>query len=119
MKGFLFTLLTIFSLTSFIAHATQENCRTVHLNQTQNDTVITGIAPAEEAICFTLSGLTGQKVSLNLVQGHNVIFSIIDLIDAQEKYVFDAQKDTYKIIVGQLMRSINPEPFRLEVKIQK
>jgi hypothetical protein len=50
--------------------------------------------------------------------GRNVIFVIEGVIDAQVSHQFKTKKQTYKIMVGQLMRSVTPQRFTLEVSVR-
>ncbi len=68
-------------------------------------------------VCFKLTGLRGQSVSITVTEGANIIFSVEEMVDAQDRYRFTATRPTYRIFVGQLMRSIEVAPFRIRVAV--
>jgi hypothetical protein len=52
------------------------------------------------------------------IKGRNVMFSIDGVVDGQHRYRFTTEKKTYRVIVGQLMRAVQSEPFTLFVSIE-
>ena len=78
---------------------------------------ISGTAPANGVLCFSLATLNGQDASIEVLQGPNVIFSILWLVDARNRYKFTTEQKTYEILVGQLMRAIEGVPFRIRVSV--
>jgi hypothetical protein len=46
------------------------------------------------------------------------MFAIEDVVDGQNNYSFRTQARTYRILVGQLMRSATVERFRLSVSLR-
>lgn len=102
----------------FIVTAIQaENCEIIHLQSEENTYTVQGIAPHDDFICYEITAGTGQMAAIEIT-GKNAIFSIIGVVDAQDKYSFVTDKETYKILVGQLMRSITNQPFMLVVSIR-
>lgn len=47
-----------------------------------------------------------------------MMFSIVDVVDAQDQYSFTTEKKTYRILVSQLMRAVDNEPFTLRVSVR-
>lgn len=94
-----------------------EACETIRFARGSYTGSVKGIAPAEDSVCYQLTTAAGQRAEVS-VSGRNVIFTIGDLVDAQDSYSFTIEKKTYKIYVGQLMRSVTPEPFSLTVTVR-
>jgi hypothetical protein len=78
---------------------------------------VEGVAPPEDVLCYSLETGNGQTATVRVAQGRNIIFSILDMVDAQDNYTFTTEAKTYEIIVGQLMRSVTDEPFTLEISV--
>ena len=78
---------------------------------------VEGVAPPEGVLCYSLETGAGQTATISVTRGKNIIFSVSDLIDAQDRYTFTTEARTYEIIVGQLMRSISDEPFTLQISV--
>lgn len=95
----------------------QDNCIPVVFSPGANGTEVTGTAPPNDVLCYALRTNAGQTASIAVTQGNNIIFSIADLIDAQDRYSFRTEAKTYRILVGQLMRSATNEPFRIRVSV--
>jgi hypothetical protein len=95
----------------------QERCSRISFPRSESSTIVTGVAPADGVVCYEFATQAGQTASLKVLSGRNVIFSIIDVMDAQNDYTFRTQQKTYKFVVGQLMRSITNEPFRIRVSV--
>jgi hypothetical protein len=95
----------------------QQNCQRISFARGESSTIITGVAPAEDVLCYEFAAQAGQTATLKVLSGRNVIFSIHGVMDAQNDYSFRTQQKTYKFVVGQMMRSITNEPFRLRVSV--
>jgi hypothetical protein len=94
-----------------------ESCSPIQFERGHFSGTVEGVAPADGTVCYTLATGAGQQATLS-VEGRNVIFSIIDLVDARDRYRFTTKQKTYRIIVGQLMRSVTPEPFTLTALVR-
>lgn len=97
------------------AHA--ESCTAIQFERGHDAATVTGSAPPDGQRCYTLATGAGQRASLT-VDGHNMMFSIVDVVDAQDQYSFTTEKKTYTILVGQLMRAVADEPFTLMVSVR-
>lgn len=95
----------------------RDDCKPVGFAPGQTTMELAGTAPPGDVVCFALTGLRGQSVSITVTEGANIIFSIEQLVDARDRYRFTATRPTYRILVGQLMRSIEAAPFRIRVAL--
>lgn len=91
------------------------NCPTIVFSPGATHRVIDGLAPADSTLCFELPAEIGQKISLKVLRGDNTIFSIMDVIDAEDHAAFTASRKSYEIIVAQLMRAGGPQHFKLAI----
>ncbi len=105
-------LMVLFTTT---AHA--EKCETIHFKRGESAGTVHGMALPDNVVCYEMSTGDSQMASL-AITGNNCIFSIDGVVDAQDRYSFTTEKKTYKIRVGQLMRSITPEPFTLTISLR-
>jgi len=110
---FVFTV-SIFAFNTALA----EKCETIHFKRGESSGTINGIAPPDDVKCYKMTTGQGQTATLRVVAGKNIIFSIDGLVEAQDAYTFTTDRKTYKIYVGQLMRSIADEPFTLFVSVE-
>ncbi|WPL11267.1 MULTISPECIES: hypothetical protein [Thiorhodovibrio] len=100
-----------------VGSAYAENCTAIHFEPGHDAATVTGTAPADGQLCYTLATGTDQQAKV-AVEGRNMMFSIVDVVDAQDDYSFTTTKKTYRILVGQLMRAIAEEPFTLKVSVR-
>ena len=94
-----------------------ENCETIQFQRGHSSTTIEGVAPPDSTICYQITTAAGQTADI-AISGVNMMFSVEGVIDAQDKYRFTTEKKTYRITVGQLMRSVTDEPFTLNISIK-
>jgi len=98
------------------ASLAQEGCVSVAFPAGNDGVVIDGLAPANNTACYRLGTEIGQKITLEVLHGANTVFSVVDVKDAEDHLTFTAQKPSYDINVGQLMRASRPEKFRISIK---
>jgi hypothetical protein len=92
-------------------------CTPVHFEKGRFWAKVTGLAPPNEALCYTFRAKAGQTARL-VVRGQNMIVSVIDVGDAQTTWTFKTQAKTYQFVVGQLMSSVKSEPFTVDVSVR-
>jgi len=95
-----------------------EKCETIRFNHGESSGTFDGIATPEDMKCYRMATDRGQTASLRVMAGNNIIFTIDGVVDAQDSYTFTTDKKTYKIYIGQLMRSVTNQPFTLFVSIK-
>jgi hypothetical protein len=98
------------------AHA-QENCTPVHFERGKSSAIIHGTAPPEDVICYTFDAGAGQTANLK-VSSSNMIISVVGIGDARESWTFKTKAQTYKFIVGQLMRSVSNAPYTVTLSVR-
>jgi hypothetical protein len=76
-----------------------------------------GTAPPEDTICYSFAAGAGQTARLR-VTGNNMIISVIGVGDGRDSWTFTTKAQTYKFIVGQLMRSVTLEPYTVTLSIK-
>lgn len=113
---------TIFILTfvlSILAVTTAQakNCETIRFQRGHSSAVIEVVAPPESTLCYQITTAAGQTADI-AISGINMMFTIEGIVDAQDKYRFTTEKKTYRIYVGQLMRSVTNQPFTLNIAIE-
>jgi len=94
----------------------RQDCAPVAFPAGKDKTTLSGLAPADDVVCYELAAKPGQKFSLKVLAGDNTIFSVVDLQDAVDRFVFTAARTSYEIDVGQLMRAGGPEKFRIAIE---
>ena len=99
------------------ATAQTENCETIRFQRGHSEGTVQGITPPDDVVCYEMTTGAGQTALIEIT-GKNVIFSIEGIIDAQDIYSFTTEKKTYRILVGQLMRSVTNQSFALAVSIK-
>lgn len=114
----LLLLIPFLSLLLSLDAAAQDDCTPIRFEPSTTSAVITGQAPAEDILCYSLTTLSGQTATLELLEGSNVMFGIRGLVEAQDHYSFTTERKTYLIVVSQLMRSVTDQPFRLSLSVR-
>lgn len=99
----------------FTGAAQAEQCETIRFKRGESSGTVTGMAPPDDVVCYRMSTGAGQKASV-VIKGNNCIFTM-EGADARDHYSFITEKKTYEIRVGQLMRSVTPQPFTLSVSV--
>jgi hypothetical protein len=96
--------------------AQAQSCEPIQFKRGHDSGTVRGIAPPDDVVCYELGTGAGQRADVS-IEGSNVMFSVSGLVDARDQYSFTTEKKTYRIDVGQLMRSISfvshsriPEP---------
>jgi hypothetical protein len=74
---------------------------------------VTGTVSPEGTDCYAFKPVAGTDLSIEVAAGPNIIFSISDLVDAVDSYRLRASGYGHTMAVGQLMRSVTDEPYRL------
>lgn len=97
------------------AHA--ESCQPIQFERGHDSATVSGSAAPDARLCYTLATDAGQRASLS-VEGRNMMFSIVDVVDAQDRYSFTTEKKTYRILVSQLLRAVDDEAFTLTVSVR-
>ena len=91
------------------------DCTYLDLGATTDPMQVTGMAPADGVVCYAIKPVSGRRISIWVVSGRNVIFSVKDQVDAVDHYSFRANGMGYVVNVGQLMRAAVDEPFRMSI----
>jgi hypothetical protein len=103
--------------------AAQPDCQAIHFAKGASAAIITGTAPANtlerpaEPACYSLAVGEGQHANVKLLSGKNVVIAIPDVGDARDEFTFMTRDGTYLVMVAQLFRNIDPEPFRIRVAV--
>lgn len=95
----------------------REPCTPINFSSGESSAIVEGIAPVESIVCYTLKTGANQNASIEVTDGLNIVFSILGIVDAQDRYSFRTEATTYEIQVSQLMRSVKDEPFVLAVRV--
>lgn len=94
-----------------------ESCTPIQFERGHDAATITGKAPADGQLCYRLATGAGQQATVT-IDGQNMMFSIVDVVDAQDHYRFTTEKKTYRILVSQLLRAVTEEAFTLKVSVR-
>jgi hypothetical protein len=94
-----------------------QSCEPIQFKRGHSSGTVRGIAPPDDVVCYELRTGADQRADVS-VEGNNIMFSVSGLVDGRDQYSFATEKKTYRIDVGQLMRSISDEPFALTVSVR-
>ena len=114
------TLLVAVALAASVhaKHGLADGCKPIHFAAGERSTTVKGSAPAEGVVCYSIGTGADQTATLKVTSGDNTVFTIDGLVDAQDSYTFKTERKTYKVLVGQLMRSASAEKFSLDVVVK-
>ena len=107
----------VFLLVAAPAAAADDACTPIRFDKGAAETTLTGAAPAEGVVCYTLAVSAGAAAVVRLLGTKNVMVAVEGVGDGQTEIAFTARRGTYRIEVSQLMRALEPEPFRLFVSV--
>jgi hypothetical protein len=91
------------------------DCDTVDFRSGATSVTLEGNAPADGVACIDLPAEAGQAISLRLAGEDDILFSIEGVVDGQNTYSFMAESRSYNIVVFQLTRAAQAEPFSLAI----
>lgn len=102
-------------------------CHAIRFSPGRYETVLRGEAPMHDLelvspfptfVCYALKTLEGQRVTLKVLKGKYVAFTVIDLADVRGDYTFETRERTYFTRVFQIYRSFTPEHYEISVRVQ-
>jgi hypothetical protein len=93
----------------------QQNCPTIEFEHGEDVTTVGGTVKPEDEACYRLEAEAGESFTLNVIQGDNIVFSVAGVADARDRLTFTAESKSYKIVVGQLMRGVDAEAFKVAI----
>ena len=99
-------------------NAVAEECSEIRFKRGEYHTIVSGSAPAKDALCYTIGVAPGQKISLEMMVRGNVAITVPGVSDARTELSFTAQKRRYRINVFQLFDAARPEGFDLYVEVR-
>jgi len=93
----------------------EESCIPIQFGDKKDTIVVSDSVSPRETRCYRLDTVEGDKVTVKVVHGKNVVFSIEGVVEAQDTFTFTAENMSYRVIVGQLLRSTRPQAFQISV----
>jgi hypothetical protein len=96
-----------------------ESCIPIQFGDKKDTIVISGSVLPEETRCYRLDAVEGEKVTIKVIHGKNVVFSIEDFADAQNAFTFTAENMSYRVVVEQLLRSKRLQAFQISIAKSK
>ena len=97
----------------------EEGCIPIQFGDRKDTIVISGSVLPGETHCYRLDAVAGEKVTVKVLHGKNIVFSIEDVADAQDALTFTAVNVSYRLIVGQLLRSKRQHAFQFSIAKSK
>lgn len=79
---------------------------------------ISGEAPANDVACYTMRTGAGQQARIQVLEGNNTIVTVIGLAEARQDIAFVTEAKEYRLLVGQLMRALQPQAFRMRISVE-
>ena len=95
-------------------------CTEIRFAPGMNFTEIEDEAPPDDVLCFIIRTSSGQEARIQVLEGPNTIVTVSGVPDAEarQEIAFTTQSTSYEIIVGQLMRAVDPQPFRMMISVR-
>lgn len=119
MRFLLSSLLLLLSLgAAYAQHAPGCPVTEVRFPKGSSGTIISGMAPWDDILCFDLGVRAGQQVTMRILEGSNTIFTVYGVADARNDFSFVAPSNQVQFLVSQLLRAPGPEPFRLQIDVR-
>ena len=116
----LFSLAALYACQAVFSAQAAAECTEIRFTPGTSSAEIAGEAPSNDALCFTIRTAAGQDARIQVLDGSNTIVSVLGVPDAEARQdiAFTTQARKYEIRVGQLMRAIEPQPFRMLVSVE-
>ena len=94
-----------------------EGCTALDLTGGAGPWELTGDAPFDDVACYELLVPPGAPISVEVIRGLNVITTVADHYDARsDRQIVSSPSGRIKLLVGQLMRAIEAEPFLIRIE---
>ena len=93
-------------------------CAPIRLDAGRFSTTILGVAPAEDMVCYSMATGQGQRAALRVLSGRNTAITVEGEADARTAHDFTTERETYRILVFQLLRAAAPEAFAISVSVR-
>jgi len=94
-------------------------CKTIQFKAGASSATVAGSIDPDATACLRFATRKGQTVRVAIrSKDRNTMFSIPGLVDARDQYEFKSQKETYEIMIGQLMRSATADTYQLTLSIK-
>lgn len=96
------------------------NCEEIRFAPGASSAEVVGEAPSDDVLCYTISTAAGQDANLQVLDGSNTIVTVLGVpeAEARQDISFKTREGEYEIRVGQLLRAIEPQPFRLLIRVE-
>ncbi|WP_312846867.1 peptidoglycan-binding domain-containing protein [Stappia sediminis] len=95
-----------------------KGCIPIRLTAMNDMVEVSGVAPPEDVTCYRISSNANRLVRVEVLRGANIVFSLKDIVDAQTHYIFPMRDKPVEMVVGQLMRSVQDEAYRVRIAVQ-
>ncbi|WP_445399362.1 hypothetical protein [Zobellella sp. An-6] len=102
---------------SFGAYAT-EDCTEIRFTPGATSVEIQGEAPPEDVLCYLMRTGENQEARIQVLEGSNTMITVLDIADGRQDISFTTQARQYEIRVGQSLRAIEAQPFRMLVSVE-
>lgn len=105
-------------LSASLSVSAQDHCAPLALADGESALSIDGEVTLDDVHCYRLTAALEQRVAIEVLSGHNLVFSIQGQDDVPDKVYEVPRWQTFTIVIGQLVASVEAQPYRLSIRLQ-
>ncbi|WP_136253450.1 hypothetical protein [Onishia niordana] len=94
------------------------HCEPIALSGGESSLSIDGEVTLEDVRCYSLTAGLDKRVSIEVLSGHNLVFSIQGQDEVSDSTYEVPRRQTFTIVVGQLIADFDAQPYRLTIRLQ-
>lgn len=118
-EGFaMFRLIAVLILSMWGSGAVGQSCTEIRFAPGASSGDVHGKIGFNEYHCYRFRSGAGQTARLKLSAGPFACFSVRDIVDCQDDYIFNTQARAYEVIVSTFDRRAAYGPYLLELSIR-
>ncbi|WP_168012151.1 hypothetical protein [Halomonas salinarum] len=95
-----------------------DHCEPIALSDGESSLSIDGEVTLEDVRCYSLTVGLEKHISIEVLSGHNLVFSIQGQDEASGIAYEVPRRQTFTIVVGQLIANFDVQPYRLTIRLQ-
>ncbi|WP_458526941.1 hypothetical protein [Onishia taeanensis] len=96
----------------------EEHCAPIALDAGETALSVDGEIIFEDVRCYRLTAALEQRIAIEVLTGHNLVFSIQGQGESSDNAGEVPRWQTFTIVIGQLIASVDAQPYRLTIRLQ-
>ena len=96
----------------------EDHCEPIALTNGASTLSLDDEVLRDDVRCYRLTAAVGQRVAIEVLSGHNLVFSIQGQDEAPDLASEVPRQQVFTIVIGQLIAAAGAQPYRLTIRLQ-